>query len=791
MRTFALAVLLGAALLCTNAFASIQISIDNPVNGYNIRSSYWTSNAFVRATISSSYELVSVVAEMDASVASLAYTGQHNTFSGYIAIPSAIWGTHQLSVTAADVFGNTSTSSIEVILDAPPVVIVHSPADRTVARPTVRITADCLDDGPGCQAIWAEAGGTSLATGTTSLDAVVDLAGLGPSSRQTDFWAYDGRQMGYGSDPRIVVYVETSDKLSEYVSAPAGNIQDFNELYSVYGIPVRTNGGTVVQQSAKGLLRHSDRATVILSEYYTDNARDRVNWATVTGYGAIYGVLGGYLRERRESTDSQLGSIHTSMEKAGNLLIRGDWKSKFVVNNSEDQSSQEFSSSPIASNDLSPQMHLLENGSFAFITGPTPTSIWLYNAPTFQQIATSNGSGTPSGPVTDGTNVVYRRCQGTAESPYAPCEIVLYTPESAETVVSSTSGAVPARHTDYQIRDGWVAYTAVSEVGIKQVWIRSPTGSTQKLSVFGSDTVLERDTLHAGEVMMLTREERWLGQADVLPVLISTSSGISKKVNGYWFVAIGRTLFAVDLGSLPPPPPPPPPPGDAGPADAGPNVDAAPADASIADGSTSVDASNPVADGGPVTDGSPPSDAAQSDSSVPDASGSADGAPCGYTISCPAPDATSPPPDRTILVRTIPEPPGTNCTDGGTVVLIGIDHNENGTLDYSEVQQLTYVCYTSDSDSRVPVLSGIRDEPPGVNCPSGGHVIQAGVDLDTDGALAPHEVRSTTYICQSKPTSTGCAIWSTAAPRSLWPLWLTVFFMVLRSARVPEQRRRE
>jgi hypothetical protein len=43
-------------------------------------------------------------------------------------------------------------------------------------------------------------------------------------------------------------------------------------------------------------------------------------------------------------------------------------------------------------------------------------------------------------------------------------------------------------------------------------------------------------------------------------------------------------------------------------------------------------------------------------------------------------------------VAIVPEPAGANCPAGGSAVRVGVDSNQNGGLDESEVTGTTYVC---------------------------------------------------------------------------------------------------
>ena len=61
------------------------------------------------------------------------------------------------------------------------------------------------------------------------------------------------------------------------------------------------------------------------------------------------------------------------------------------------------------------------------------------------------------------------------------------------------------------------------------------------------------------------------------------------------------------------------------------------------------------------------------------------------------------------------EPPGPNCAYGGMAIHSGMDSNENGKLDESEIESTAYVCNGPTDD---PLLNSIEDEPAGENCPN-------------------------------------------------------------------------
>ncbi|QSQ22577.1 hypothetical protein JY651_46985 [Pyxidicoccus parkwayensis] len=89
--------------------------------------------------------------------------------------------------------------------------------------------------------------------------------------------------------------------------------------------------------------------------------------------------------------------------------------------------------------------------------------------------------------------------------------------------------------------------------------------------------------------------------------------------------------------------------------------------------------------------------------------------------------------------RTAVEPRGAHCEHGGTAFETGLDLDDDGELDDSEVTSTLYAC--------VKVLTSQRPESAGANCELGGQAVLTGPDLNANGALEEAEVTATEYVC--------------------------------------------
>lgn len=124
----------------------------------------------------------------------------------------------------------------------------------------------------------------------------------------------------------------------------------------------------------------------------------------------------------------------------------------------------------------------------------------------------------------------------------------------------------------------------------------------------------------------------------------------------------------------------------------------------------------------------------------------------------------------TALAITSVEPPGANCPAGGIKVEVGVDADDNGSLEPSEVTSTTYVC---NGDGGHNSLVETSEEQAGANCPYGGTRIETGTDANDNDVLDAEEIdaAATSYVCNVGPSgtispSTGLVVTITAVSTS-------------------------
>ncbi|MBS1507135.1 MAG: hypothetical protein JSS79_10865 [Bacteroidetes bacterium] len=99
------------------------------------------------------------------------------------------------------------------------------------------------------------------------------------------------------------------------------------------------------------------------------------------------------------------------------------------------------------------------------------------------------------------------------------------------------------------------------------------------------------------------------------------------------------------------------------------------------------------------------------------------------------------------LVSITSEPSGSNCAAGGLRIDVGPDANRNGSLDLSEIKSTQFVCNGVNGANSLVNTTTVS---PGADCIYGGIKIDVGVDKNENGSLESAEVQSTRFICNGK-----------------------------------------
>ncbi len=105
------------------------------------------------------------------------------------------------------------------------------------------------------------------------------------------------------------------------------------------------------------------------------------------------------------------------------------------------------------------------------------------------------------------------------------------------------------------------------------------------------------------------------------------------------------------------------------------------------------------------------------------------------------------PPGSKSLLNIQPLAAGAACASGGVTILSGIDKNNNGKLDSTEADQTQNVCNGLIGPSGLKSLLNIQPLAAGNACANGGVIILSGIDINNNGTLDSTEVDQIQNVC--------------------------------------------
>lgn len=99
------------------------------------------------------------------------------------------------------------------------------------------------------------------------------------------------------------------------------------------------------------------------------------------------------------------------------------------------------------------------------------------------------------------------------------------------------------------------------------------------------------------------------------------------------------------------------------------------------------------------------------------------------------------------IVDVVAEAPGANCAAGGQMLTYGVDDDGDETLGAFEIDATRYVCSGGNGGNALAVLVNVAVEPISGNCTGGGQKVTIGLDDNDNQTLEPGEVDQTSYVC--------------------------------------------
>lgn len=186
-----------------------------------------------------------------------------------------------------------------------------------------------------------------------------------------------------------------------------------------------------------------------------------------------------------------------------------------------------------------------DGGEVVFTQGPAPYNVFRYRNGQTTQL-TNAQTYSHFNPLTDGTNVVYRKQVSSTSS-----QIVMYSDATGEVVLRSASSQFFTPRVDYQPSGGnSVAFTRINTVEgapVRQVWFRSLDGQVSPISDGTTDAYIH--AVAYGQVMFVSAGYLYHGRAGAAPVLVAPFAEGTQAVwfQGNWYVYFGSSLYRVVL----------------------------------------------------------------------------------------------------------------------------------------------------------------------------------------------------------------------------------------------------
>jgi hypothetical protein len=491
----------------------------------------------IAVTVESVYELASLTAQIDDSVTTLVYSEEAiwilicqcygPGFVGDLSLTGVPSGDYTMVIRATDSTAQTAQISITVTLDRAPTLNVTSPMNLSVARPTIPLNLSCGDDSGSCT-IVVSINGQEVVRGTDTLEQDIDLTDRDGTVIDLIISAVDSRQQTT-VDSRSI-YVETSEFIASIFKAPA-EVLDFTDNTVLYR---KTDSNDLVISD----LTKTDQTTVNLPVDYESG-----DIAYLSANGAIFVASNGPSVTYNNLFDFNDGNLYdlgypnddSSLVTDGNYAIWSNAKTLTL----RDLSNK--TNRIVSTNAGNWQNDVAESGLVVY---------WDHN---YSVVLDSDGSQSTIAsdvnlwntyPMTDGDSVVYRKHVACCQ------DYSLYVYRANSNILLSDLGLnEPSQGSDYQINNGWIAFTDIGSSGQKQVWTLDPSNVKVKRNAFGTESTIVHLASN-GELIFTFSGEYYLSKPDGTFTQIGLSQGqVGYDADG-WHITLGREIFRIQSPAL-------------------------------------------------------------------------------------------------------------------------------------------------------------------------------------------------------------------------------------------------
>ncbi|MDB4913778.1 MAG: cell wall/surface repeat protein [Gemmatimonadetes bacterium] len=515
-------------LVATYAQAPVGIGITAPTGQF-------VGDAPVAsATVTTAlYALASVNAVIGGRTFALTKVG--NEWTGTLNLAGLPRDTMTLSIVGTDANGGVGTGTQLVTHDRPPTVTMTRPGVLEATQGSLTYAATCSDDdtsAPTCTGMML------LIDGVVARSTAAGDFGVPADVRSHDGNVIDVRIIGTDSRGQIAgvtrqVYVTTSSALSAVGTFP--------------GLVVDAAGTRALIK--RGSLSSPTAAMVSLSTGVEDSIPLPAGAPLLGGYVTPLGAMvwaghstsDTYVYDWRSGALTLFPGLMTYVDVRGNYALVGVNPTGPTTLVRRDLTTG--TDVTITTNTFNSDQHMGTDGSVAY-SGRTDSDIYLYKAGTTTRITNNNGADWANlSPVSDGTNVVFRR-QSICCSPGSTTHQLMLHDGTTTTLLATRADRFD-QSTSYDVNAGWTAFTTEDGSQILQLWTRSPAGVVRKVSSFATNVVFE--ALRAdGTVIFRTSTRRYLATAAGAPQDVGAALGAAVLRNGEFLVVLGSTVLKIN-----------------------------------------------------------------------------------------------------------------------------------------------------------------------------------------------------------------------------------------------------
>jgi hypothetical protein len=447
-------------------------------------------------------------------------------FVGMISANTLISGTYTLRIDAEDVQSRSAQQTTKIVLDRKPELVIQAPTPFSVARPILPISTHCIDDNGNCTIVVSIDGKVASSSENTLSDEL-DLSKLEGTSTVIQFSAKDNKNQSVSTN--ISVYVESSTALKA-VQAFEGKILDFDGTRVLHLYKNDDDEKLFIQQ-----LGTTNKKQVLIPNSYQVNTSN----AYLTTTGAIFVASTGSSTTAR-LFDWNMGELIDlgKPNSTSSLVVAGDYA---IWNVSTALFRRTFSSKTnitIANDAGNWKNDVAANGNVTY--WDTKYQINLYNNDGVIISLTDDTAYWNVYTITDGNLHVYRKQTNNPKS-YA---IAVHNTEN-ETFLTQFSEIDYTPRAEYQVMNGWVAYSKIGGLGQSHVWVRSPSGSEYQLTFYGNSSSIDKLSDY-GETAIINDNSRYLVTLGNNPRRTNSSLGKAYSNSGVWYLTIGRELFQIE-----------------------------------------------------------------------------------------------------------------------------------------------------------------------------------------------------------------------------------------------------